>query len=158
MNREKRGLGLTYLLILKELSCKCYGEDILLASKEAKCQNRRIRPNFSIVYRVCHSSSWSLIYSQIGFSNQSQLKRVPECSPGTLGLMTTASHLQIFSIPIKGAKSIGTKKPLVFSINIDTKLLIVFVILSLLILFLKLFLGQFISSYGSFFYCFLYCS
>ena len=147
MDRGKTGLGLRYLLILKELSSKGYGEDILLARKEAKFQNKRIRPNLRIVYRVCHSSSWSLIYSQIGFSEQSQLKCVTECSPGTLGLMTTASHLHIFSIPIKGAKSNGTKKPLVLSIKIVTKLLIVFVILSLLILFLKLLLGQFISSY-----------
>ena len=123
MNREKTGLGLRYLLILKELSCKCYGEDILLASKEAKCQNKHIRPTFSIVYRACHSSSWSLIYSQSGFSDQSQLFRVP----GTLGLMTTASHLQIFSIPINGAKSNGTKKTLVFSLNINIKLLIILV-------------------------------
>ena len=144
MDREKTGLGLRYLLILKELSCKCYGEDILLASKEAKCQNMCIRPNFSIVYHVCHWSSWSLIYKQSDFSDQSQLKRVPVCSPGTWGLMATASHLQIFSKPINGAKS---KKPLVFSIDIDNKLLIVFVILSFLILFLKLFLEQFISSF-----------
>ena len=41
-----------------------------------------------------------------------------------------ASHLQIFSILIKGAKSYGgTKKPLELYINIDNKLLIVFVIL-----------------------------
>ena len=65
-----------------------------------------------------------------------------------MGLMTTAFHLQIFSIPIKGAKSNGgTKKLLVFSIIIDNKLLIVFVILSFLILFLKLFLEQVISSF-----------
>ena len=132
MDREKTGLGLRYLLILKELSCKCYGEDILLASKEAKCQNKRIRPNFSIVYHVCHSSSWSLIYSQSGFSDQSQLKHVPACSPGTLGLMTTTVFDTVLEL---------------FWILFLVMFLILFLILFLKlfrILFLILFLKQFL--------------
>lgn len=76
----------------------------------------------------------------------------------------SSSHYQLrgqrvdtFGECLKGNN--GANKPLVFSINIDNKLLIVFVILLLLILFLKLFLKQFISLFMVvLLYCFWYCS